>query len=371
MHSGDRRAFRQEFLAHAKATNGWPVEENVKDWCDDTQRPFMKNGVYTQIARGDYAWSGHVELVVEFLLDPGHKNHVERRSLDAFLSGGRAPAAAGPTKEGILDLVSVAEEIPDQGFGLGARALHWFFDHDLLRMPGQFVRPVASEEHARDAAGAIYLDAGQQLAGRAVDSAEALRIVKARMGLHVDQYQERVATWWRRNPWTVVHATRQRGSGRSGVCISLPVTESFLERAMEGGCATYECGHDDLRPESPNLILEGVASTWDSTEPRGPGMSLLAAALCQMAKLSDVPGLGRTTALRALSFCGTPVGKKRLKWFGFRPLKTYFPGTKIEYMERRLDLRGRGFKDGSLMGVWQAIQLHMRDVHGPPRGPTA
>lgn len=369
MHSKDRRAFRAEFLAHAKRTKGWPVEQSVDIWCDETNRSFMQNGVYSLIARGEYSWSGHIELVVEFLLDPRHKNHVERRSLDEFLGRKGVPIAAQAAKETVLDLVSVVEEIPDLGFGLGARALHWFFDHEFLRMPGQFIRPVATEAQARDAAGSIYLDAGVQLAGRSLDSPEALRIVKARMGLNIDQYQDRVAKWWRRDPWTVVHATRQRGTGRAGVCITLPVTDSFLERATSGSCATYECGPDELRPESPNLILEGVASARDSTAKKGPGLSLLAAVVCQMAKLSDVPGLGHSADLRVVSFGGTPVGKKRLKWFGFRPLGTYFPGTKIEYFERRLAVRSSGFRDASLLGVWQGVQLHMRDLHGLPRAP--
>lgn len=371
MHSNGRRAFRRDFLSHAKGSNGWPVEENVKEWCDETQRPFMQNGVYSRLARGDYSWAEHVELIVDFLLDLKHKNHIERRSLDAFLTNTMSPASIPDKKHAILDLVSVAEDVPDHGFGLGARSLHWFFEHEFLRMPGQFVRPVATEEHARDAAGSIYLDAGRQLAGREVPSAEALRLTKAKMGLNIDQYQDRVADWWRRDPWTVVYATNRRGTGRSGASVTLPVTESFLERVTTGRCATHECTADDLRPESPNLILEGVASMSAVEESRGPKLNLLAAVICQMARLSDVPGLGLDPELRVVSFFGTPVGKKRLKWFGFRPLGTYFPGTSIEFAERRLGYRGHGFKDGLLVGVWHSVQLHMRDVHGPPRGPTA
>lgn len=369
MSDGDRRAFRREFLTHAHATKGWPVEENVKEWCDESGRPFMKNGVYSGLAKGGHSSARHLDLIVEFLLDSRHKNHVERQSLDKFLADRLASTAT--TKNAVLELISVAELVPDHGFGLGTRALHWFFEHQLLRLPGQFVRPVSNEEEAQDAAGAVYVDAGRQLAGHVVSPTEALRIVKTRMGLNIDQYQERVAMWWRHNPWTVVHATHRKRTGRLGTSITLPVTEAFVNEATSGKRATHECSCDDLQQVSPCLILEGVSAASNGESSRNPSLSLLAAVICQMAKLSDVPGVGRDPELRVVSFFGTPEGQKRLKGFGFRPLGSCFPGTSIEYAERRLGSRGRGFRDGPLVGIWHSIQLHMRDVYGPPRELTS
>lgn len=362
-----RRAFRPEFLAHARKHKGWPVEASVKSWCGENERSFMQNGVYSQIANGGYSSARHIELILEYILDSKHEHHVERRSFQKFVAADTA--AAAPTLVSTIDLVSVVEEHPDLGFGMGVKALHWFFEHEVLRMPARLVRPVETEDEARDAAYWVCVDAGRQLAGP-VDSAGALRAAQARMGLALGEYQETVVAWWRRNPWTVVQARPRRGNGSLGACVALPVRDSFLDRVKAGTCATHQCTPHEVLAESANLVIEGVSELGDSSERGRVGLGLLAASICQLAKLSDVPGLCRVHPLRVVSFFGTPVGKRRLKWFGFRPLGTYFPGTRIEYAERELGLRGRGFRDGSLVGVWQALQLHMREVHGAPRGPT-
>src|ERR1043165_7355604 len=362
-----KRAFSPEFLAHARANTGWPVEKSVQIWCDTTNRTFMQNGVYSRLARGELSDERHVGVVVYFLLDAAHATYPERTSLNEFLRlGGMADPSKATPQEVLSKISLVREDIPDDGWGMGRQALLLLFN--TILKPAEHCRliPRENEREVRDAVGWMCVEAGRQLASLDLAPVEALSEAKRRMGISMDAYQERALAWWRREPWTVVHAVGDRGRGIKGMCIVLPVTKSFYERARSGACASFDCNPEDIEAPSRFLIIEGVAP---ETEVRrksgGPGWSLFAALHCHAARVSDVPGLGEGhgKSLHLLTFAGTPVGKRRAKRMGFKAVGTCFPGTAIEYMELQVSIDGRGFRDATYMGIWRGLQLHVRESY--------
>jgi hypothetical protein len=360
----DRRAFKAEFLLHARATSGWPPEASVKSWCQEKDRgfEFMANGQYAPVAAGDFVDERHVWLVVNYLLHPAHRNFPERRSLNLFLQehGVASPEAA--TAAQVLDLVSVVERIPDEGFGRGTSVMLKFFER--LFRPSDHMRLIKREQEVREAMGWMCVEGGRQLANGRLPEFEALAKDEARMGPSLKEYQDRAVEWWTENPWTIVHTIGNHQI--TGMCMALPVTETFYNRARGGKCRTYDCRKEDLKMTSAYVIVEGLAPKMDLRANKiSPGESFIRAILCQQAGVSDVPGVcspGRP--LRLLSFASTPVGKRRLKGFGYKGLSTFFPGTDIEYMERELVLSPLRLTDAPIVGIWWGLQLLLRKVYG-------
>lgn len=183
------------------------------------------------------------------------------------------------------------------------------------------------------------------------------------------EYRERAVRWWQKNRWTVIHAVDR--SGITAMCIALPVTEAYFNRARSGVCMSYACEPADVEPDtSPFITVEALGPNPALRRSGGHvGLSLVMAMICQQARLSDVPGLGsREVPLRALSFAGTPLNGKRLKRFGYKPLGTFMPGTEVEYFERRLAFRGGGFWDAAYMGIWRGLQPQLRELDQPRTG---
>lgn len=355
-----RQAFTHEFLLHAKTTKGWPAEASVKSWCGENGRQleFMQNGMYARVARGEFVDDRHVWLVTCYLLHPAHKDHPERRSLNQFLLNRGVESPHSATAEQVIDLVSVKEEIPDDGFGWGTRVILSVFDS--IARPTSHVRLIRAEHEVREAMGWLWVEAGRQLTSLKLPQFQALAAQEARVGVSLQEYQERAVAWWKTNPWTVVYAIREKKI--TGVCIALPVTEEFYKRARSGECATFDCQQGDLEVSSPFIIVEGVVPEIDMrTKTGGLGESLVMAAVCQQARLSDVQHICLDKPLRLLSFTATPVGKRRLRKFGYKPLGTYFPGKDIEYMERQLVLSPLRPADAALVGVWKCLQLTLRE----------
>src|SRR5262249_29582948 len=172
---------------------------------------------------------------------------------------------------------------------------------------------------------------------------------------------ERAVGWWRKNPWSVLQTVDD--GEVTGMCIALPVTESFYRRARSGLCRSHECTADDLVARSPYVIVEAVAPRCDPPSgAAGRGLSLVVAMICQQARVSDVAGICRQPPLRLLGFAGTPLGRRRLRRFGYRRLATHFPGTSIEYMERELVFGETRLADALLVGAWWAVQLYLRRI---------
>ena len=142
----------------------------------------------------------------------------------------------------------------------------------------------------------------------------------------------------------------------------LPVTEAFYNRARSGTCRSMDCQPEDLLEASDFLITEAFAPRADLREKKlRPGVSFVMAFLCQHALLSDVEEICTLRRpLHLLSYAATPVGTRRLKTYGYRPIGTCVPGTNIEYMERELVLSARHPADAPLVGIWITLQELMR-----------
>lgn len=162
----------------------------------------------------------------------------------------------------------------------------------------------------------------------------------------------------------MVQAIGRGGRDVHGTCIALPVTSCFYERARSGLCAAHECNPSDIEGPSARLVIQAIAPESNARLRRkGLDWTLVAGALCQLARLSDIARSSGTAHIRILSFRAVPESKRRLDRFGFKPVGKCFPGTDIEYTERELSMDRRGLEPAYL-GAWLGLQRRLSRVYG-------
>lgn len=356
------RAFTSEFCTHAATHGGWPVEKCLRAFWHERNVAFMRNNAYSLIRQGHFAEEEHIRRVVVYLLDDAQRDTPERAALDLFLAGKGITDPGQATVSRVLERATLSRAVADEGFGIGMQILLWVFD--AVMRPDKHLWLITDERRVREAAGWVCVECGRHMADDlTLPPLQALEVAEERMRTPLKEYQERIVAFWRRNPFSVMHAVE--GNKVTGMCMAVPVTEAHYRKAAAGGCMSYDIPTAEILDVSPFVILEGFGIDPDlDRKGNGLGLSLVMAMICQQARVSDVPDLGSArTPLRVLAFTGTKPSAARLRKFRYRPLKTYMPGTRIEFMERTLAFRGQGFRDAAYMGIWRGVQLLMRDVY--------
>lgn len=368
---GIHRAFTKDFCRFMDQHDGWPRLDAFENWLTGKGGQGFKSGWYYDLIKARPVNERYSREVIRYLIENEAYPELlrKRKVLFQFLTEMRVP---NPSVLAVKDILAVVckpshrkrpKPITGDPWRGGLRLIQEIFQ--FRRAPWTYVQLLnKDEEHlVRESIQWMFIEVGRSFVGPKLNKERAIQQAESMIGVPVEKYEELALAWWRAEQWTIIRARGQRKS--VGMCISLPVNLDLYEEVRRSGRRSHTCHISEFLNPSPDLLAEGLAMRpfEDGSELRGQTRSLFFAVLCQQAYLSSVPGLFRDRPLRVLCPAGTKQNEKRAKWVGYEPTGTFFPGTHIPLMERKLQFsrpRIRSPLDSAAAGAWLQLQVLLR-----------
>lgn len=367
-----RRQILESLLISMKSRNAWPRPADVERWVSKRLRG-KRHGEIAKATEGKPVPSSVLQALFAFLVSgpaERHERQVFRECLIERL--GIPPGGPMPATEQLV--VRLSQEVSVQltpsspprwhdvrPRGPSAILSLVFRSRGVLDRLAQNCGPGSAT--VNDAVNWMCVDVGRECYGRHLSIVDAKAAAERRMLTSADKYAAVAAEWHAWNPWTV---TLTRGSKDPvGMSIVLPLKPESYDRIAGGSTIGHQLTRHDLQVPSDHLLIEASSTrSFDLAGPEKPAtVTLMAVMLAQAGTLAN-PIRSYTTArpLRMLSFCGTPLVRKRLEGYGFKSLGTFMTSTNIPLMEKRLDPTLARPKDA----VFCTLIAHLANIHGNP-----
>lgn len=358
------RAFKEEFVIHMQSGSGFPETSYIKTWFRKTSGG-VKAQFLSDAMNGEYAPEKCVAGLIELLIESDRilETQNARVSLLRFLRRRGIDSASLDDHDLVLSHVCTERlrRPPDRkaaGRVLGAllEGMKSVADYSLPFMLKHGVQGCRSDvdEVAECVSWMFERIARTALAeGPRLSTTAAIAAAERYTGISLEDYQRRASIWHGFNPWTVVRA-RGREGRPAGMSIVLPLTRTAYEEILDGRRRSFDCSPADLVVPSNHLLLEACEenpaypSDHVAEERRVMGMVLQFSALMRY-RVGSSDGI-----YRWLSFAGTPSTREVLISNGFRATGRKMAGTKIELLERHLDLINGDlrFLEGYVLGKY-------------------
>ncbi|TWT44923.1 hypothetical protein RAS1_13430 [Phycisphaerae bacterium RAS1] len=313
----------------------------------------FKNDTYSDMKRGGAVPAKLIVEIVRAILRTPHgslERNAARDGLEEYL--GRDFELAPETLTDDVILSRLSDEDAPRALSTGARFdfLQRGFDGVVEFIKRRFVRHVLKTIRACSADEVptmiqwVYIAAGRYAADKpALPFRDASLVARELIRISEDEYAKRALEWLEHCPWSIVLV---RGSaGPSGLSIVLPLSNQTYDALLDGQFPTYACAAEQLDSPTDRVLVEAVAErpTEHSSGPAGGTRPLFYALLAQVAAQTRCWQLPPRTPIHLLSFAPSPLARKRLIAYGFKPTGKYMHTTGVEFLVRTLERDGTDF----------------------------
>ncbi len=343
--SAPRRALSEAFVDAMRRRDAWPDYK----WLRERRGLRFKNDAYSGLKRGEAVPEKMIVSLVRTLLraQEGAFELRCRQAIVDFLAQRGLDNPESADDERLLELLCVPGGSTPARPSTRQDFLQRGFDGVIEFMQAQVTRHLTAkvqacrdERDVRTAVRWMYVAAARYAHQQpGLEEEQAIRSAESLIGLSPDDYAHRACAWWRSEPWTVVWV---RGAPRPvGMSVVLPLSAELYRRLLDGTLPSHACAAGDLASPSPCILIEAAAErpTEHGSGPTRISRAMYYVVMAQVAALARPGRLPHHEPLRMLSFAASPLARRRLIAYGYKPTRRRMLGTDVEFYERVLERR--------------------------------
>ncbi len=339
------RSFREEFVDHMVANDGWPEGAIRTRLLVEKKHPARRQD-YSRLQNGEMGPAHYARALIEILLE-NSKGRITRHTniLLEYLH------TRGFETVTVSDVDVVLSQVCSPPMRESRDGMVSPYKHDSLRHYGSVLKTwpvtalytrmiagIGGRHSLALAAHWIYVRAAQELAPRSqsMTEAECVEWTNKRLGLSEDECAAYLHALSNKEPWSVLFARKGRSS--FGVSVAVPLQQRIYEEVRSGKMGLFDIEPKHIESPSNHLAFIALAENPDAyREGKDPTRLLLGAVAAQYAALFRCGRPGRLPTYKVIAPEGTRSNRDRMIASQFRALSSHDPRHKVRLWEREFD----------------------------------